>query len=168
MSVSTKPSPSNEVIYFDWSNLTESRLHSSVPFQIVVNVTARRILHTIVDEGDSISILSSTAWQDLGSPQLVSVTDQILDFNRKPTTPLGILPFFPITLGGKTICIDVMVVQGPLDFNLLLGRDYVYAMKVVVSTLFRVMHFPHDGKIVTIDQLLLHLTITLLLVIRLP
>ena len=46
-----------------------------------------------------------------------------------------------------------MVVQGPLDFNLLLGRDYVYAMKVVVSTFFRVMHFPHDGKIVTIDQL---------------
>ena len=46
-----------------------------------------------------------------------------------------------------------MVVQGPLDFNLLLGRDYVYDMKDVVSTLFRVMHFPHDGKIVTIDQL---------------
>ena len=46
-----------------------------------------------------------------------------------------------------------MVVQGPLDFNLLLGCDYVYAMKFVVSTLFRVMHFPHDGKIVTINQL---------------
>ena len=45
-----------------------------------------------------------------------------------------------------------MVVQGNLDFNLLLGRDYVYAMKYVVSTLFR-MYFPHDGKIVTIDQL---------------
>ena len=46
-----------------------------------------------------------------------------------------------------------MVVQGPLDFNMLLGHDYVYAMKAVVSTLFRVMNFPHDGKIVTIDQL---------------
>ena len=45
------------------------------------------------------------------------------------------------------------MVQGPLDFNLLLGRDYVYAMKDIVSTLFRAMHFPHDGKIVTIDQL---------------
>ena len=46
-----------------------------------------------------------------------------------------------------------MVVQGPLDLNFLLGRDYVYAMKVGVSTLFRVIHFFHDGKIVTIDQL---------------
>ena len=95
----------------------------------------------------------STACQALGSPQLVLATDQILDFNRRPTAPLGILPHFPITLGGKTICIDVMVVQGPLDFNMILGRDYVYAMKDVVSTLFRVMHFPHDGKIMTIDQL---------------
>ena len=46
-----------------------------------------------------------------------------------------------------------MVVQGPLDFNLLLGHDYVYPMKAVVSTLFIVMLFPHDGNIVTIDQL---------------
>ena len=46
-----------------------------------------------------------------------------------------------------------MVVQGPLDFNLLLGRDYVYAMKVVVSTLFRGTYFPHDVNIMTIDQL---------------
>ena len=46
-----------------------------------------------------------------------------------------------------------MVVQGPLDFNLLLGRDYVYAMKFVVSTLFQVMYFPHDGKIMTVNQL---------------
>ena len=80
-------------------------------------------------------------------------TDQILDFNRRPTTPLGILPQLPITLEGKTVCIDVMVVQGPLYFNLLLGRDYVYAMKFVFYTLFRVMYFPHDGNIMTIDHL---------------
>ena len=67
--------------------------------------------------------------------------------------PLGILPQLPISLEEKIVCIDVMVVQGPLDFNLLLGCDYVYAMKAVVSTLFRVMYFPHDGKIVTVDQL---------------
>ena len=58
-----------------------------VPFQIVVNVAARRILHTIVDKGDSVSILSSTAWQALGSPQLVPATDQILAFNPIPIAP---------------------------------------------------------------------------------
>ena len=80
-------------------------------------------------------------------------TEQILAFNRRPTGPLGILPQLPITLGEKTVYVDVMVIQGPLDFNLLLGHDYVYAMKAVVSTLFRVMHFPHHGNMVTINQL---------------
>jgi hypothetical protein len=97
--------------------------------------------------------LSSIAWQALGCPQLAPVTQNLLAFNRRTSQPLGTLPQFPVTLGGKTVFIDVMVVQDPLDFTLLLGRDYVYAMKAIVSTLFHVISFPHDGRIVTIDQL---------------
>jgi hypothetical protein len=97
--------------------------------------------------------LSSIAWKALGYPQLVSVTHILFAFNRRTSHPLGILPWFPITLGGKTIFFDVMVVHDPLDFNLLLGRDYVYAMKAIVSTLFHVISFPCDGRMVTIDQL---------------
>ena len=44
-------------------------------------------------------------------------------------------------------------VPGPLDFNLLLGCDYTYAMGALVSSLFRVVYFPHEGCIVTVDQL---------------
>ena len=77
----------------------------------------------------------------------------MLAFNQIPTVPLGILPQLPITLEGKTVSIDVMVVQDPLDFNMLLGHDYVYTMRVIVSTLFQVMYFTHDGNIVTIDHL---------------
>jgi hypothetical protein len=51
------------------------------------------------------------------------------------------------------VYVDVMVVHDPLDFNLLLGRDYVYIMRYFVSTLFRVICFHHNGNIVMIDQL---------------
>jgi hypothetical protein len=81
----------------------------------------------------------------------VSDTQNLLDFNKKASEPLGILPQLPVTLGGKIFHIDMMVVQVPLDFNLFLRRDYVYAMKVVVSTLFRVMSFPHNRNIMTIE-----------------
>ena len=48
----------------------------------------------------------------------------------------------------------MMVVQGPLDYNLLLGHDYIYSMGAIVSSLFRVMCFPHEGRVVQlIDQL---------------
>ena len=46
-----------------------------------------------------------------------------------------------------------MVVQGHFYFNLILGCDYVYDMGALVSSLFRVMCFPHEGRIMTIDQL---------------
>ena len=79
------------------------------------------VCHTHVDEGASVRILSSTAWKTLGSPQLVPVMQNLKDFNKTISEYLGILPNFSITLEGKTICIDLMVVRGPLDFNLLLG-----------------------------------------------
>ena len=45
-----------------------------------------------------------------------------------------------------------MVVQGPMDFNLILGYDYIYAMKDAMSMLIQVMHFCHNRNRVTIDQ----------------
>ena len=108
---------------------------------------------TIIDEGASVSILSSTSWQALGSPPLALVTQNMLGFNKGTSRLLGFLPQLPITLGGKMVYLNVMVVPGPLDYNLLLGRDYVYHMGAIVSTLFRVICFLHEGRIVTIDQI---------------
>jgi hypothetical protein len=148
-----EPPPSNESFLFNWDVLTGPRLPSHIPFKITVKVCGRDVPQTLIDEGSSVSILSSLAWQALGYPQLVSITQNLFSFNKRTNHPLGILPQFPVTLGGKTIIVDVMVVQDPLDFDLLLGRDYVYAMKAIVSTRFHVIYFPHDGRIVTIDQL---------------
>ena len=72
----------------------------------------------------------------LGSPNLVLASSQLLAFNKSASEPLGVLPQMPIALGGKILSIDVMVVQGPLDFNLPLGHDYIYSMKDIMSTLF--------------------------------
>jgi len=109
---------------------------------------------TIIDEGSPVSILSSTAWKALGSPLLLPEMRNLTGFHREISRPLGILPNVPITLEGKTIQMGVMVVQDPLDYNLLLGRDYIYRMCAIVSSLFRVMCFLHEGRTVKIvDQL---------------
>jgi len=130
------PLPSSLVTYFDWSQLAGYCLPSYVPFQITVHAYHMDVLSTVIEEGASVSILSSTVWKAFGSPHLVPVTQNMLAFKRGTSQLLGILHKLPITLGGKTIYIDVMVVQGPLDFNLLLGRDYVYIMGALVSSLF--------------------------------
>ena len=87
---------------------------------------------TIIDEGASVSILSSTTWKVLGLPSLMPVTHNLLGFKKRTSQPLGILPKLPITLGGKTVHLNVMVVLRPLDYNLLLGCDYVYNMEAIV------------------------------------
>jgi hypothetical protein len=51
------------------------------------------------------------------------------------------------------VCIEVEVVDAPIDYNLLSCRSWTYAMQAVVATVFRVLLFQHEGRIVTIDQL---------------
>jgi len=108
---------------------------------------------TIIDEGASMSILSSTAMKALGSPSLLPENRNLSGFNRTSRS-LGILLNLPITLRRKTIHLNMMVVQGPLDYNILLGHDYIYSIGAIVSSLFRVMCFPYEGKLVQlVDQL---------------
>jgi hypothetical protein len=45
------------------------------------------------------------------------------------------------------------VVDAPMDYNLLLGHSWFYAMTIVTSLVFRILQFPHQGKIVIVDQL---------------
>jgi hypothetical protein len=105
-----KPPPSTEAILFDWGVLTGPRFPSHIPFQITVQVHGRDVPQMLIDEGASISILSSVAWYALGFPHLALVTQNLLAFNRRTSQHLGILPQFPVTLGGKNVFIDVMVV----------------------------------------------------------
>lgn len=91
---------------------------------------------TIIDEGAYVSIISSTSWKVLGSPSLLLEIRNMTGFNKGTNRPLGILPNFPITFRRKTVHLNVMVVQGPLDYNLLLGCDYIYSMGAIVSSLF--------------------------------
>jgi hypothetical protein len=108
-----EPPPSNEAIHFNWSVVTGPHLPSHIPFHITVQVCGRDIPQKFIDEGVSISILSSIAWQDLGCLQLAPVTQNLLAFNRRTSQPLGTLPQFLVTLGGKNVFIDIMVVQDP-------------------------------------------------------
>lgn len=50
---------------------------------------------------------------------------------------------------------EVEVVDTNPNYNILNGHSWTQAMFYVVSTLFHVLLFPHQGKIITVDQLAL-------------
>jgi hypothetical protein len=73
--------------------------------------------------------------------------------DRRGFRPHGLLQSLVIQLGGKMFFVDVEVEDSPLDYNLLLGRSWFYFMTIIASMVFQCIQFPHQGKIVTIDQL---------------
>jgi hypothetical protein len=95
--------------------------------------------------------MSKTVWQKLGSLKLIPSTITLRAYDGRPSSPEGLFQNVPVELGGKTILIDIEVIDAPLDYNILFGRSYMYAMKAVASSVFQTIMFPHNGKIVTID-----------------
>jgi hypothetical protein len=139
------------LITFDLDSC-EPRLPTLVAIQIPVKIRNITVHQCIIDEGASTCIMSKTVWQKLGSPELIPSTITLRSYDGRPSSPEGLFQNVPVELGGKTILIDIEVIYAPLDYNILFGRSYMYAMKAVASSVFRTIMFPHNGKIVTIDQ----------------
>jgi hypothetical protein len=129
------------------------RLLAQLAFQIQVVVADKSICWTVIDEGASTCVMSFSCWKSIGSPPLTESQNTLRAFNGSGFKPYCVLPLFPVTLEGKTVQVEVEVFDTPLDYNLLLGRIWVDSMRAVVSTLFPFLRFPHQGRVVTVDQL---------------
>jgi hypothetical protein len=143
-------------IMLDTTDL-KPRLPYHVAFQIVVTHPTKNFTHnsfrTVVDEGALTCVMSLACWEAIGQPTLYPSPTLFTAFNSHYFRPHGIVPYFPVQLGGKTVCVELEVVNAPFNYNLLLGQSWTYIMQAVVATVFRVLLFPHEGRRVTIDQL---------------
>ena len=95
--------------------------------------------------------MSLYCWKAIGSPIITSSPTTLKAFDGRGFQPYGILPTLSIDSGGKTISMYVEVVDAPLYY--LLDRNWFYEMAIITSSIFRLIKFPHQGKIITIDQL---------------
>ena len=112
----------------------KSILPHQLAFQISPRVVGRKVHRTVLDEGDSTSVLSVSCWRAIGSPKLTKSPTTLKGFDGQGFQPHGLLPALSVELGGKNVSIQVEVVDAPLDYNLLLGRNWFYAMTTIEST----------------------------------
>ena len=131
----------------------KKQLPHHMAFQIKSTYRKFNISCAVIDEGASTCVMSMSCWKAIGSPSAVPSPTLLTAFDGHSHKPHGIISALPICVGGEVINIEVEVTDANLDYNLLLGRNWVYEMDVVVSTLFHVICFPHEGKIVKVDQL---------------
>ena len=78
---------------------------------------------TVIDEGIATSVMSLSCWKALGSLELSKSVTMLTAFDGRYFMLYNILPSLKFLLGGKTVAIEVEVVDAPLDYNLLLGRN---------------------------------------------
>jgi hypothetical protein len=132
------------------SSLTSWMLKPHLPyhvaFQIHVDYSKYTIKRIVIDEGVATCVMSLTCWKSIGSPTLSQSLTMLTTFDGRSFHPHGILPTFPVQLGGKIVEVDVEVVDAPLDYNLLLGHNWTYAMTAVVSSVFALYVFLTKGK----------------------
>jgi hypothetical protein len=77
-----------------------------------MNITIKRV---VIDEGASTSVMYLFCWKDIGSPSLSQSMTMLTTFDGCSFRPHGIIPSFPIQFGGKTMEVEVEVVDVPLD-----------------------------------------------------
>jgi hypothetical protein len=146
-----EPTNTNLIIFELEDYIT--RLLPQLAFQIQVVVENKNICRTIIDEGASNCVMSVTCWKSIGSLSLTESHNKLKAFNGTSFKPYSVIPSLSITLEGKSVNVEVEVFDAPLDYNLLLGCSWIDSMRTVVSTLFCVICFLHQGKVVTVDQL---------------
>lgn len=98
--------------------------------------------------------MSTHVWKKIGSPELTPSLMTLHAYDGQPSQPQALLQNVPLELGGKVVLVDIKVVNTQLDYNILLSHSYIYTMLKVASTIFQLMMFPYNGKVVTIDNLM--------------
>jgi hypothetical protein len=82
-----------------------------VTFQIVMAYPTKNftqnIFCTVVDEGASTCVMLLACWKAIGQPILSPSPTLLTAFNGRSFRPHGIIPSFPMKLGGKTMCVEV-------------------------------------------------------------
>ena len=100
-------------------------LHTRLPYYVsllinveCLNMTIRCI---VIDEGATAFMISLSCWKGLGSLELSQYTTMLTAFDGISFRVHRILLSLKVQLGGKTVAIEVEVVDAPLDYNHLLG-----------------------------------------------
>ena len=120
---------------------------------ILPNSFQNTIKHTFVHEGFATYVMYLDFWKGLGSSMLSKYTIILASFDGPSIRLHHVLPWLLVQFWGNTMSAKVEMADAALDYNILLGWKWIYAMMDIISSSFCFMWFHYEYRIVTIDQL---------------
>lgn len=96
--------------------------------------------------------MATSVWKQLGSPNLSPSTITLHGWDGHLSQPIVLFHNYLVMIADKALSIDHEIIDAPLDYNIILGCSYTYFMLIVAFLVHHNMFFPHNGKIITINQ----------------
>ncbi|XP_040374633.1 uncharacterized protein LOC121052815 [Rosa chinensis] len=120
----------------------------------IANVLVRRIM---VDAGSSANVIFWEAFEQIGLDKTLIRKAWLTAFEGSETWHVGEISL-PVTMGGKIVEVDFVIVKKPSAYNAILGWDWLHRMGVEASTRCQVLKFIFDDgqQVISVrgDQLL--------------
>lgn len=86
-----------------------------------------------IDEDTSTCIMLNSCWNTMGSTTLSLPSNSPKEFNGHTLIPNRYLASDPINLSGKTVTVDIDVVDRHLNYNMLLGHSWTFPHLVKIK-----------------------------------
>ena len=98
-------------------------------------------------------VMSLSCWRAITYPEINRSPTTLKSFDVCGLQPYGLLPSLLVELKEKSVSIHVEFFDAPLHCNIILGRNFFYAMHAVALSVFCVVWFLFQGNIVIVNQL---------------
>ena len=107
------------------------------PLYIKAHLNGKPISRVLIDDGSVMNVIPSRTLVMLGRTEedLIPTDVTMSAFTGEVTKVLGVLPM-EITVGSKTSLTAFFIVNSSASYNVLLGRDWIYANGCVPSSLY--------------------------------
>ncbi|XP_028126305.1 uncharacterized protein LOC114323045 [Camellia sinensis] len=101
------------------------------------------VKHILIDQGSSVEIIYYDAFKQLKlkDTDLALETSPLVGFNSQLEWPMEKI-ILPVKAGSVVQQVEFWVLKVPSTYNLILGREWLHAMRAVASTYHQVMRFP--------------------------
>jgi len=115
---------------------------------IVAFMEGQNFKRVLIDNGSSLNVISSSSLNHINIPQssIFSSTLEPRTFNDTISTTMSTI-VFPLKVGPRIVHTLFHVIEGNLQYNLLLGRPWIDEMKCVPYTLHQYIKFIDEGKL---------------------
>ncbi|XP_028104906.1 uncharacterized protein LOC114303929 [Camellia sinensis] len=115
---------------------------------ITLKIKECQVRHILANQGSSCDIMYVRCYKelDLHPNDLKQFDSPMVGFNGTPTWPLGATNL-EVQVGTKKVSTEFTVIDTLSLYNVILGRLWLHAMRVIPSTLHQLLRFPTEQGI---------------------